>query len=104
MNRITFELGDKQLADLKAWAEEAGLQPEELVRELVEAEVEAQTALAEDFTPEQRRAIEEGLEAITQGRVAPQEEVFAKAKKIVDLRKLSGPRGRNGIICHFSRC
>lgn len=80
MNKITFELGDKQMAGLKAWANDAGLSPEELVREIIVSQIEDE----DDFTAEERKAIEDGLAAIERGEVTPQAEVMAKARKIVD--------------------
>jgi predicted transcriptional regulator len=76
MSTITIELDKERLARLKAWAKEAGVPAEELASSLLEQQLHEEAA--DDFTPDQRVAIEAGLAAIERGDVVPHDEVFAK--------------------------
>lgn len=76
MSTITIELDDRKLAELKSRAGEAGISVEQFAQEVLEAH--AEEIATDDFTLEQRAAIEVGLKAISEGRVVPHNEVFAK--------------------------
>jgi predicted transcriptional regulator len=76
MSTITIELDEKRLAELKARAGEAGISVEQFAQEVLEER--AGEFAEDDFTPEQRAAIEAGLKALEEGRVVSHEDVFAK--------------------------
>jgi predicted transcriptional regulator len=84
MSTLTIELDDNRLKTLRKWADEAGLKVEDLARDLLEAQAET-AELDTEFTPEQRAAIDAGLDAIERGDVIDHDVVMAKARSIVGL-------------------